>query len=122
MPELLTNILIAIAAFMCMEGVAWLTHKYIMHGLCWHLHQDHHYKDHKGFLERNDFFFLIFAISAGVAVFGSTLAVEQVNPRRVHSEVMCLMPLSCIAFAINFTTSGCMMTALLGTNVPTPIA
>jgi hypothetical protein len=36
---------------------------------------------------------LILAISAGVAVFGSTFAPEQVNPLKVHSEVVCLIPL-----------------------------
>ena len=46
--------------------------------------------------------FLIFAISAGVAVLGSTLAPEQVNPRNVHSEVVCLMPLSFITPLISF--------------------
>jgi len=47
---------------MGMEAIAWLTHKYIMHKVLWNLHRDHHLKDHKGFFERNDFFFLIFAI------------------------------------------------------------
>jgi beta-carotene 3-hydroxylase len=56
------NFLIFLAAFVCMEVVAWVTHKYIMHGLFWFLHEDHHKKDHPGFFERNDFFFLIFAI------------------------------------------------------------
>ena len=37
--------------------------------------------------------FLIFAISADVAVLGSTLATEQVKPLKVHSEVVWLMPL-----------------------------
>jgi beta-carotene 3-hydroxylase len=45
-----------------MEAVAWFTHKYIMHKVLWSLHKDHHLKDHDGFFERNDFFFLIFAI------------------------------------------------------------
>lgn len=54
--------LIILGTFIAMEGVAWFTHKYIMHGLLWTLHRDHHQKDHDGFLERNDFFFLIFAI------------------------------------------------------------
>ena len=45
-----------------MEFVAWATHKYVMHGFLWHLHSDHHKKDHYGFLERNDSFFLIFAV------------------------------------------------------------
>ncbi|MDN3584632.1 sterol desaturase family protein [Mucilaginibacter flavus] len=56
------NIGITLLAFTGMEGVAWLTHKYVMHGLCWTLHKDHHRKEHYSFLERNDFFFLIFAI------------------------------------------------------------
>jgi len=57
-----THILISMGTFMGMEVIAWLTHKYIMHKVLWHLHRDHHLKDHQGFFERNDFFFLIFAI------------------------------------------------------------
>lgn len=53
---------------MFMECVAWFTHKYIMHGLLWNLHKDHHHKEEEGFFERNDFFFLIFAIP-GIALF-----------------------------------------------------
>ena len=59
---ILTKILIVLAAFFSMEGVAWFTHKYIMHGLLWVLHKDHHKKESEGFFEHNDFFFLIFAI------------------------------------------------------------
>jgi beta-carotene 3-hydroxylase len=62
MNQLIINSVIVIATFMGMEGVAWLSHKYLMHGLFWFLHKDHHHKEHYGFLERNDFFFLIFAI------------------------------------------------------------
>lgn len=58
----LTNSFIVIGTFLAMEGIAWFTHKYVMHGLLWSLHRDHHHRDHKGFFERNDFFFLIFAI------------------------------------------------------------
>ena len=56
------NILTVVATFLIMEAVAWLSHKYIMHGFLWHLHKDHHKKDHYGFFEKNDYFFLIFAI------------------------------------------------------------
>lgn len=56
------RLLIILAAFVSMEGVAWLTHKYIMHGLLWALHKDHHKKESSGFFEHNDFFFLIFAL------------------------------------------------------------
>ncbi|MTI33494.1 sterol desaturase family protein [Xanthovirga aplysinae] len=50
--------------FFLMEGVAWFTHKYIMHGFLWTLHKDHHFKSKASFWERNDAFFLIFAIPA----------------------------------------------------------
>lgn len=55
-------LLLVLLAFIAMEGVAWATHKYLMHGLLWRLHSDHHRKDHGGFWERNDLFFLIFAL------------------------------------------------------------
>ena len=57
-----TIVCIVSATFFAMEFVAWATHKYVMHGLLWALHSDHHKKDHYGFLERNDTFFLIFAV------------------------------------------------------------
>lgn len=60
--------LIMLAAFLSMEAVAWLTHKYLMHGLLWHLHQDHHKKNEGRFFEKNDYFFLIFALP-GIALF-----------------------------------------------------
>ncbi len=55
------NLLILLLSFIAMELVAWLTHKYVMHGFLWKLHHDHHRKDHDNVMERNDFFFLIFA-------------------------------------------------------------
>ena len=60
-------VLIAIAAFVCMEGVAWFAHKYIMHGFLWSLHKDHH-KPGESFFEKNDFFFLIFAIPGWLCI------------------------------------------------------
>ncbi|WP_285008551.1 sterol desaturase family protein [Pedobacter faecalis] len=56
------NVLIVLATFIVMEGVAWLAHKYVMHGWLWRWHKDHHKKETEGFLEHNDFFFLVFAI------------------------------------------------------------
>lgn len=55
------NLLVLIVTFFAMEGVAWLTHRFVMHGLLWVLHKDHHQVE-PGFFEKNDFFFLIFAI------------------------------------------------------------
>lgn len=57
--------------FLLMEGITWLTHKYIMHGWLWYLHEDHHQKK-TGFFEKNDAFFIIFAIpSFGCILFGT---------------------------------------------------
>lgn len=53
---------IFLATFCFMEFMAWFTHKYIMHGFLWHLHKDHHKKDHDSWFERNDAFFLFYAV------------------------------------------------------------
>jgi len=45
-----------------MEFMAWFSHKYIMHGFLWSLHKDHHKKDHDSWFERNDLFFIFYAI------------------------------------------------------------
>ena len=55
-------IFITFLAFVAMEGVAWFTHRFIMHGLLWSLHKDHHQKQSQGFFEHNDFFFVLFAL------------------------------------------------------------
>lgn len=55
------NALSLLSAYAAMEGVAWLAHKYLMHGPLWFLHKDHHQKESKGFLEKNDWFFVLFA-------------------------------------------------------------
>jgi len=67
--ENLIKISTMLASFIAMEGVAWLTHKYVMHGFFWILHKDHHHKDHEGFFERNDFFFLLFALPGIVLLY-----------------------------------------------------
>lgn len=47
-----------------MEGATWLIHKYVMHGFLWTLHRDHHDHSTEGPFERNDYFFVIFALPA----------------------------------------------------------
>ena len=65
-------ILIVVGVFFLMEGITWLTHKYIMHGFLWYLHEDHHQKG-PGFFEKNDAFFVIFAIPSFLSIlFGTT--------------------------------------------------
>jgi beta-carotene 3-hydroxylase len=60
-------VLVAVATFFLMEGVTWLTHKYVMHGFLWYLHKDHH-QPQQGFFEKNDAFFLIFAVPSWLLI------------------------------------------------------
>ena len=59
--QVLIFLSVTLGTFAAMEGITWLTHRYVMHGFLWFLHEDHHQKG-KGFFEKNDAFFLIFAI------------------------------------------------------------
>lgn len=54
--------LIFLGVFLIMECVTWLTHKYVMHGLMWYFHADHHQPKYANIFERNDIFFVIFAV------------------------------------------------------------
>lgn len=56
------SFMIFLGVFLIMECVTWLTHKYIMHGLMWYFHADHHQPKYEHTFERNDIFFAIFAI------------------------------------------------------------
>ena len=73
--------IIIIVTFLCMEGVAWSMHKYIMHGFAWGLHKDHHKREnHNSFFEMNDYFFVFFAALSIIAfttwsVFNSHVAL-----------------------------------------------
>ncbi|QRM89129.1 carotene hydroxylase [Lacinutrix sp. WUR7] len=60
--NILLYILITIATFTSMEVITWLTHKYVMHGFLWYLHEDHHQPKYPHAFEKNDAFFVIFAI------------------------------------------------------------
>lgn len=71
------NISLLLLSYFFMEFVAWSNHKYIMHGFLWKWHKDHHRKDHKHALpektedkrfEKNDLFFLVYAIPAIVVM------------------------------------------------------
>ncbi|MBX2967580.1 MAG: sterol desaturase family protein [Cyclobacteriaceae bacterium] len=67
------NILIVLTVFILMEGATWLIHKYVMHGFLWVLHRDHHDHSNRGHLEKNDYFFIIFALPAIALMYvGST--------------------------------------------------
>lgn len=61
-----------IGALLAMEGVAWFTHKYIMHGFLWSLHKSHHSEKH-GMFELNDAFSIFFS---GLAIVLILLGLE----------------------------------------------
>jgi beta-carotene 3-hydroxylase len=65
--EIVFYSLTVIATFFFMEFMAWFTHKYIMHGIMWYFHRDHHQHE-PGFFEKNDVFFLIFAIPSWLCI------------------------------------------------------
>ncbi|MFT6867497.1 MAG: beta-carotene 3-hydroxylase [Cyclobacteriaceae bacterium] len=53
--------MIVLMTFIFMEGVAWFTHRYIMHGFLWSWHKSHH-KLHNHRFERNDLFAIVFSL------------------------------------------------------------
>ena len=66
--DILLYILVLLGTFIVMEGITWCTHKYVMHGFLWTLHESHHQPRH-GVFERNDFFFLFYATIAMVLMY-----------------------------------------------------
>jgi beta-carotene 3-hydroxylase len=58
---------VLLASFGAMEWVAWATHKYLMHGPLWILHRDHH-QGSPTRLQRNDAFFVIFAVPSWLSI------------------------------------------------------
>ena len=68
----LLTILAVLIAFFGMEFMAWFTHKYVMHGLLWKVHEDHH-QPKPGIFEKNDLFFLIYAIPSWLCIMLGTM-------------------------------------------------
>ncbi len=61
--------LIVLATFAVMEGVAWASHKYVMHGFGWGWHRDHH-EAHGKLIEKNDRYAIVGAILS-IAMFAA---------------------------------------------------
>jgi beta-carotene 3-hydroxylase len=59
--------LVLLLTFFVMEFMAWATHRFVMHGFMWHFHADHHVTE-PGFFERNDVFFLIYAVPSWLCI------------------------------------------------------
>jgi beta-carotene 3-hydroxylase len=71
MPDWLVNLFVFLGVFFGMEGVAWATHKYVMHGSLWVLHESHH-RERENWFELNDLFgFFFSAISMGLMLAGT---------------------------------------------------
>ncbi len=71
--QIFINVMIVLTTVLAMEFVAWFAHKYIMHGLLWNWHEDHHKPDLKdGFFEKNDRFFFVFAVPSAFCYLSGT--------------------------------------------------
>ena len=68
MSDILLWSTVFLLTFTGMEFMAWFSHKYIMHGFLWTWHKDHHKKDHDSWFERNDLFFIFYALISGGCV------------------------------------------------------
>lgn len=69
---IVVNVLVVVATVLAMEGVALLTHKYLMHGPGWGWHRSHH-EPHDGALEKNDLYAVVFGVMAlALFVFASS--------------------------------------------------
>ena len=65
-------VLITLCVFAFMECITWCTHKYVMHGFGWYLHEDHHEPGYPHVFEKNDAFFIVFAIPSMALFFTGT--------------------------------------------------
>ena len=62
-------VMVFVAMFLAMEGVAWFSHKYVMHGFMWRWHASHH-EPRAGAFEKNDLFAFFFA-AVSIALFAA---------------------------------------------------
>jgi beta-carotene 3-hydroxylase len=73
--RLLTDIGIILVTILGMEGLAWWSHKYIMHGFGWAWHRDHH-EPHNNRFEKNDLYGVVGAVmSISMFALGSPLVL-----------------------------------------------
>lgn len=66
--NIITFTFFLVSAFCAMEFMAWFVHKYLMHGVLWFLHEDHHQPEPGYTFQKNDSFFLIFAIPSWLCI------------------------------------------------------
>ena len=66
------GVAIALAALAGMEAVAYVAHRWVMHGFLWGLHRSHH-EPRRGVFERNDWFAVMGAAPAILLIWAGTL-------------------------------------------------
>ena len=66
---MIVGILLFILTILVMESVAYVTHRWIMHGPGWFLHASHH-RERFGRFEANDLYALMFAVPSIVLLYG----------------------------------------------------
>ncbi|HOX18187.1 MAG TPA: hypothetical protein PKW82_06990 [Spirochaetales bacterium] len=70
--SLLAHILVLLISAAAFEGVAYVMHRWVMHGFGWFLHADHHRKSGRR-LQRNDAYALVFAFSSFLLIYNGLL-------------------------------------------------
>jgi len=66
---IVTGIIIFFGTICAMEGVAYATHRWVMHGPGWFLHRSHH-RPRKGRFEANDLYAALFALPSILLLLG----------------------------------------------------
>ncbi|MGH9151290.1 MAG: sterol desaturase family protein [Acidimicrobiales bacterium] len=73
----MTGLAVVAAALVAMEGVSYLTHRFVMHGFGIGLHQSHHDPDEGGF-ELNDLYPMMFSsVAVGAFAVGTLASVGE---------------------------------------------
>lgn len=76
MTDMMINVGVMLLFFAAMEAVAYLSHKYVMHGFLWCWHESHHVP-RTGIFEKNDLFAAIFAVPAIICIYLGTSTPGQ---------------------------------------------
>ena len=69
--SMLAGLLLFLATILAMEIVAYVAHRWVMHGFGWFLHASHH-RPRTGFWEMNDWYFVMFAAPSIALLIGGT--------------------------------------------------
>jgi beta-carotene 3-hydroxylase len=73
----MSGVAVVVAALVAMEGVSYLTHRFVMHGFGIGLHQSHHDPDEGGF-ELNDLYPMMFSsVAVGAFAVGTLASVRE---------------------------------------------